>query len=269
MSIEQVATVCQSLLETDEAEPTRNYLNGRISQNTQNLFGFGYFPNVNQISSLTSNINETILIEDRLMYRRDITDAQSARSLPILFFENHPIIIPYRNLYGKTIALVGRSLLNDKEREAAGISKYKNTVFKKSQHLFGLYEAKSSIMKAGFVYVVEGQFDVIKAFEKDIKNIVAVGNSNLSGYQMSLLCRYTQNIVLLFDNDEAGQIGSGRAIDKFSKYANIVTRVLPTGYKDIDDYLSENSASDLMHNMALPFTEIFGHRAELCLEFSF
>jgi DNA primase catalytic core len=256
-------------LETDEAETTRNYLDGRLNMETQDLFGFGYFSNANQLSLLTSHIAEDILLEEKLMYRRDMTDAQSARSVPVLFFENHPIIIPYRNVYGKAIALVGRSLLNDKEREAAGISKYKNTVFKKSQHLFGLYEAKTAILDSGFVYVVEGQFDVIKAFEKGIKNIVAVGNSNLSGYQVGLLCRYTQNIVLLFDNDEAGQIGSGRAIYKFSKHANILNKVLPTGYKDIDDYLGENSANDLMHNLALPFTERFGHRAELCLEFSF
>jgi DNA primase len=87
------------------------------------------------------------------------------------------------------------------------------------------------------VFLVEGQIDVIKAKEKGFDNILGIGSASLSIHQLSLITRYTSNIFLLLDSDEAGQKGRKRIIDKFSKYANIQNFYLPNGYKDIDDYL--------------------------------
>ena len=153
--------------------------------------------------------------------------------------------MPYRDLYGRVVAIVGRSLLNDKEREAIGVPKYKNTVFTKGSHLFGLNDARNSIIKEDKAYVVEGQFDMIKAFEKGITNVVAVGNSNITGYQLGLLRRYTNNIVLLFDTDEAGRMGADKAMGKFKQYANLRDVCLPAGYKDFDEFLGENGIEEL------------------------
>jgi tRNA A58 N-methylase Trm61 len=60
------------------------------------------------------------------------------------------------------------------------VEKYKNTVFKKGQHLFGLYESKSGIIQKDFVYVVEGQFDVIKANEKVLE--IGAGKGNFTKF---------------------------------------------------------------------------------------
>ena len=259
-AFEQVVSICQALLECKQAEDAKTYLNSRLSPDIQKTFGFGYFPNTHDISLLTSMMNDNDLIDNRLMYHRNINDSQGYQSLDVSFFENHPLVMPYRDAYGKIVALVGRSLLNDKEREIIGVAKYKNTVFKKSRHLFGLYEAKQAILDANCVYVVEGQFDVIKAYEKGLKNVVAVGNSNIGLYQVALLLRYTSNIVLLFDNDDAGKTGMERAMLKFGKYAKMVKGSLPGGYKDLDEYLSENSVEDFHklevggHNLVLDLT---------------
>jgi DNA primase catalytic core len=253
------------LIDSEEAHPAREYLDGRLSRDTQQTFGFGYFPSHPSIFSL---IPEERLMEYKLVYRWNTDIAQGLFSFPKFFFEHHPLIIPYRDTYGNVVAMVGRSLLSDDDRKGQGIPKYKNTTFKKSKHLFGLYEAKHPIMECNFVYVVEGQFDVIKAFERGIKNIVAVGSSSLSAYQLSLLCRYTNNIVLLLDNDEAGRSGSSRALDRFSKYTNVVDRTLPQGYKDIDEFLCENDENALWNTMALPFTRV-GHKVEVCPPFDF
>jgi len=131
------------------------------------------------------------------------------------------------------------------------ISKYKNSSekhnpkFKKGNHLFGLFENKKNIMEKNCVFVVEGQFDVIKAYEKGFNNVVALSNSNMTQYQISLITRYTDNIFLLLDNDEAGEKGRKRIVDMFGKYANINNFYLPMEYKDIDEYLTNNSYEDI------------------------
>lgn len=246
MTLDTVAIACRSLL-TDSiaAEACRSYLDGRLNRDTQEAFDFGYFPGMDDLSLLTSAVGEDILLEEGLMYRRDVKDAQSIRLFTISFFEHHPIVMPYRDAYGRVIALVGRSLLNDAERDQIGVPKYKNTTFTKGHHLFGLNEAKHTILKDDCVYVVEGQFDVIKAFEKGLNNVVAVGSSNMSGYQLGLLCRYTTNIVLLFDNDDAGRAGADKAMGKFAEYAAIKNACLPIGYKDLDEFLDHNEKEEL------------------------
>ena len=81
--------------------------------------------------------------------------------------------------------------------------------------------------------------------EKGLRNIVALGNANMTYYQFSVITRYTNNIFLLLDNDEAGEKGRKRIVDLFGKYANIRNFYLPDPYKDIDEFLSNNSAESL------------------------
>ena len=247
MTLEKIVDTCSYLLRhSQEAEEAKSYLNGRLSAEMQELFQFGFFPPFNSSSLLTSFIDEETLRKMELLYTKEIFDSNSARNIDIYFFEHHPLIMPYKDVYGNIVALVGRSLLNDDERKNEDIAKYKNTNFKKGEHVFGLYEAKKYILKSGFVYVVEGQFDVIKAFEKGLRNIVAVGNSNITGTQLSLISRYTKNIILLFDNDEAGELGRRRAMNKFSNLANLTANTyLPNGYKDIDEYFQIHDSDSM------------------------
>lgn len=244
---DSVITSCSYLLNSSpEAEDCRNYLNNRLSRETQEFFGFGFFPNSHNINLLMSFVGEDVLKKLNLMYTKEIQDSHSARAMNVGFFENHPLVMPYRDAYGNIIALVGRTLLADDERDIIGISKYKNTTFTKGNHVFGLFEAKEHILKAGFVYVVEGQFDVIKAFERGLKNVVALGNSNITAYQLALICRYTKNIILLLDNDEAGELGRKRAAEKFGQFANLgANTYLPKGYKDLDEYFKTNNVESM------------------------
>lgn len=237
---------CQGLLHNSPvAEPHREYLNGRLLKETQNKFGFGYFPDVAHFSLLTDIISEKQLEEIGLLRHWEMQDSVSPRRIQFNFFENQSLIMPYRNAYGEVVALVGRSILGEDTRRALEIEKYKNTQFTKGNHLFGLYEAKESILRAGFVYIVEGQLDVIKAMERGISNIVGLGTSNMTDYQLSLICRYTNNLLLLLDNDEAGFKGRREIIKKYGEYANFQDVYLPDGYKDIDEYLHNNEATSI------------------------
>ncbi len=248
--LDKIVESCQFLLNNfPEAQDCRSYLDSRLTKESQEKFQFGYFPNIHNLQALTALVGEEPLIKEKLLSHKIIEDSLCPRTITFSHFEHHPVIMPFRNCYGKTVALVGRSLLSEKERKTLKIDKYKNTYdspqFKKGNLLFGLYENKQSILDQNCVYIVEGQFDVIKAVEKGFNNIVALGNASMTAYQFSVISRYTDNIFLLLDNDEAGAKGRERIVNNFGKYANIRNFYLPDGFKDIDEYLSHNSYESL------------------------
>lgn len=233
---DQLISHCQDLLHTHPAaNSAREYLNSRIDPKIATLFKFGWFPNQEFLGSLTSVLNEEQLLQHKLLYYHFNEFGIESLSSPLI---HHNLILPFTNAYGKIIGIVGRSLLPDDERKAQGIPKYKNTSFSKAHNLFGLDMAKQTILEKNCVFIVEGQFDCIKAFEKGIKNVVAVGSSSISFEQMCLILRYTDNIILLLDNDEAGQKGMSRCIKQWSDKCNVRAGCLPMGYKDLAEFLT-------------------------------
>jgi DNA primase len=226
------------------AQPVKDYIDSRILPEYQEMFQFGYFPPAEHLTALTDMIDEKALQKSNLLYSKDIGDAMGTRQIYFPFFQQHPLILPFRDPYGKIMAIVGRTFLSEKERKEKKIEKYKNTTpFRKGNYLFGLYENKQHILQHNGVYIVEGQFDVIKAAEKGYRNVVAIGSASMSYYQFSVISRYTNNIFLLLDNDEAGRKGRKRAMDKFGHLANIRNFYLPEIYKDVDECLSNGDGS--------------------------
>jgi len=245
MKYDNIIYSCKYLLHNfPECEPHLFYLKNRLNDDSINFFNFGYFPNSDKIDLLITLSNNN-LKDINLSYTKDIDDYKNHNIVNFSFFENHPLILPYKDTYGNIIAIVGRTILSESERKLLKIPKYKNTEFKKGNYLFGLFEGKKDIIDNDFVYIVEGQFDVIKAHEKGIKNIVALGNSNMTLYQFSIIKRYTNNLYLLLDNDEAGEKGRDKINSIYRKYSNIKNVRLPMGYKDIDEFLLENTADSL------------------------
>lgn len=254
--LDKVAESCRFLLKDfPEAQVCRDYIDSRISRESQELFQVGCFPSNENLSVLLDLVSDSDLdIGDgkKLIWPSTIEDALGIRRAYKSYFRDNPLIFPFRDAYGKVVALVGRSILSkeeiDQENETRTkddkITKYKNTpeseYFKKGNLLFGLYENKQHILDLNQVYVVEGQFDVIKAVEKGIRNIIALGTSSMTPYQFSVISRYTNNIILLLDNDEAGEKGRKLINSKFGKYANIQNFYIPESYKDIDEYLTHN-----------------------------
>ena len=238
--MEKVLNKLHELLDYDIAKPVKDYLDSRINKDVQELVKFGYFPNSSLIHDLLlSDISLKTLVDEKLAYVKHIENNVSSQDVVVPFFENHPLIIPYYDVYGELIALVGRTMLSGQQQKELQIPKYKNTIFKKGQHLFGLNWAKEEIIKKNHVYLVEGQIDIFAGFEKGLNNIVAVGSSSLSELQLTLLLRYTDNISVLFDNDEAGKKGYQLILEKFGKLANFQKVELPPHYKDLDEYLHD------------------------------
>lgn len=235
----EILSVCNQLLDHPIASKAKEYLHSRISS-PEILKEFGYFPNNSNLSILTNYIDESKLVENSLLYYKYIDDSICYRKIRNLTLEHHNLIMPYYDVYGNIVSLVGRSLLSDVERKELNIDKYKNTSFEKRNHLFGLNYAKKSIVDKDCVYVVEGQFDQLKCREFGISNVVAVGSCNLSYQQLALLIRYTKNIKIMFDNDDGGKLGNQRIKNKFSDYKfNFSFVNVPNGYKDIDEFLKD------------------------------
>lgn len=234
--LEKVSIACHNLLNIfPSAEETKKYLDNRLSKEVQDKFTLGYMPHSELISILTRELSENLLINNRLFFAKNIKyDEENTFKHFTGHFDDNPLIIPYKDVYGEIVGLIGRSI------DSKNLSKkYKYTFFKKSHHLFGLYEAKKSILENDLVFVVEGQFDAMKAHQVGMHNVVAVGNAYMSSYQMSLLSRYTKNIILLLDNDEAGVKGREYIQQKFDKHAKIINWYIPYMYKDLDEYISD------------------------------
>lgn len=227
-----------------EAQDVKSYLDARLNQESQELFQFGYFPNTNNIRVLSDLVGEDMLLEDELLYHKNVEDSLFPRRFKFCYFENHPLAMPFRDPYGNIVGLVCRTLLPDAEFKQKKISKYKNTKFEKGHCVFGLYENKRYILEQNSVYVVEGQFDVIKAHQIGFRNVVGIGNNCMTSYQFSVISRYTNNIFLLLDNDDAGKKGRERTLDKFGQLANIRNFYIPESFKDIDEYITKDEIGD-------------------------
>ena len=87
-------------------------------------------------------------------------------------------------------------------------TKWVNTPYKKSNHLYNLNLAKKYIYQLGFCFIVEGYFDVIRLYDLGIYNVVALCGTTLSHKQCELISRYCSKAVFMLDGDESGRIAT-------------------------------------------------------------
>jgi DNA primase len=155
------------------------------------------------------------------------------------------VIFPWHSVSGRVIGFGGR-LLDGRTKGVA--QKYVNSpeseVFVKHKELYGLYQAKGAIVKKDCVYMVEGYTDVLAMHQCGIENVVANSGTALSVEQIRLLRRFTANITLVYDGDEAGVKASMRGVDMFLKEGmNVRVLLLPDG-EDPDSFARKCSESD-------------------------
>lgn len=151
------------------------------------------------------------------------------------------VMIPIREpKNGQIIGFSGRTLSTEK-KIAKYVNSPENPVYHKSSTLFGLYEAKQSIRKRDSVILVEGNFDVVSAHAAGITHTVATCGTSLTEEHLRILRRFTKNITLAFDNDEAGKKACLRATEMVLQ-AKLIPFILPIDplSKDIDEALSKD-----------------------------
>ena len=154
-------------------------------------------------------------------------------------------MFPWISVSGNVVAFGGRVL----DQRTKGVNqKYVNSpdsvIYHKDHELYGIYQAKKAIGKEDFVFMVEGYTDVISMHQCGIENVVANSGTALSVHQIHLLHRFTSNIVLLYDGDDAGIHAALRGTDMLlAESMNVKVLLLPDG-DDPDSFAKKHSADD-------------------------
>ncbi len=177
------------------------------------------------------------------------------------------VIFPWLNVSGKVVAFGGRLL----DARTKGVQqKYVNSpdseIYHKDHELYGLFQAKKAIAKEDRVYMVEGYTDVIAMHQSGIENVVANSGTALSVYQIKLLRRFTQNITLLYDGDEAGIHAAMRGTDMLlAEGMNIKVLLLPDG-DDPDSFAKKHSTQELRDYIEQNQTDFITFKTRLTVE---
>ncbi|MEQ9286490.1 MAG: DNA primase [Cyclobacteriaceae bacterium] len=122
------------------------------------------------------------------------------------------VIFPIHNITGKVIAFGARILKNVKNQPKY-INSPETELYHKSHILYGIFQAKNAIRNEDNCYLVEGYTDVISLHQAGIHNVVASSGTSLTEDQIKLIKRFSDNVTVLFDGDNAGLKASMRGID--------------------------------------------------------
>lgn len=176
-------------------------------------------------------------------------------------------IFPWFNVSGKVVAFGGRKL----DTATKGVQqKYVNSpdsdIYHKERELYGIFQAKKAIVKCDCVYMVEGYTDVIAMHQCGLENVVANSGTALSVYQIRLLHRFTQNIVLLYDGDAAGIHAALRGTDMLLQEGmNVKVLLLPDG-DDPDSFSRKHTAEEFRQYIDDHQTDFIQFKTDLLLK---
>ena len=153
------------------------------------------------------------------------------------------IIFPIHSLSGQVVGFGGRILKSD-AKAAKYLNSPESDIYHKSRILYGLYQAKKEIVARSKCFLVEGYTDVLALHQANIENVVASSGTALTTDQVRLIKRFTPNITILFDGDDAGLKASFRGIDIILEEGlNVRVVMLPEG-EDPDSYSKKISATE-------------------------
>lgn len=157
------------------------------------------------------------------------------------------VIFPIHSVSGRVIGFGGRTLRSD--YKTANIGKYVNSpqseVYDKSSTLYGIYFAKSEIVRQNKCYLVEGYLDVLSMHQLGITNVVASSGTSLTIPQIRLIKKFTDNVTVMYDGDSAGIQAALRGIDLILKEGlNVRVVLIPDG-DDPDSYSRKHSLEEV------------------------
>jgi DNA primase len=175
------------------------------------------------------------------------------------------VIFPVHNVAGRVIAFGGRTMTNDK-KVAKYINSPESEVYHKGRTLYGIYQAKRDITRLDKCYLVEGYTDVLSFHQAGIENVVASSGTSLTIDQIRLIRRFTPNITIVYDGDDAGIKASLRGIDMvLEEGINVKVLPLPRG-EDPDSFARSMSASELTEYIKNKETDFIKFKTQLLME---
>lgn len=163
------------------------------------------------------------------------------------------VIFPVLNSSGKVVAFGGRDL-------KGGMAKYINSpesaIYKKSNELYGIFQAKGAITKCDKCFLVEGYMDVIGMWQAGMQNVIASSGTALTDGQINLIHRFTKNVTLIYDGDAAGIKASLRGINLLLSHdLDVKMLLLPDGH-DPDSFARQNTPEQFQEYVEKNETDI-------------
>lgn len=151
------------------------------------------------------------------------------------------VIFPVHTLSGKVVAFGGR-ILKKSDKLAKYVNSPESEVYSKSSELYGIYYAKSAIVKADKCFLVEGYTDVLSMHQVGVDNVVSSSGTALTQGQINMIRRFSENITVLYDGDKAGIAAALRGIDLLLESGmNVWVVLLPDG-EDPDSFARKQNA---------------------------
>src|SRR5262249_13154553 len=203
-----------------------------VGEETARRFGLGYAP---------GGGNLTAFLRKRGHSLQDAGEAGLVRGGRDYFQQR--LVVPIRDERGQVLAFTGRTVVDGEPR------KYVNTpetpAYSKGRVLFALDLARNAIQERGHAVLMEGQFDVIVGHRFGVVNAIASSGTALTGDQLALLRRFTDEVVIVFDNDRAGRAAAEKAIELAQEH-QVRSRVagIDGDAKDPDEFLRGGGSWD-------------------------
>jgi DNA primase len=221
---EQITQRWQNCLLNEAAgQLARDYLAKRgVSPEAVKLFRLGAAPDAwdDTVNWAKSKSYDLATVEKAgLVIRREVEAAKSEIANRKLQIENYydrfrgRLMFPICDEQGRVIGFSGRVLSGD-EKTAKYVNSPETPIFTKGKVLFALDKAKRSILDAGCAVVCEGQLDVISCHSRGVTHVVAPQGTALTAQHVQILRRYTNDIILCFDGDNAGHKAAARGFDE-------------------------------------------------------
>ncbi len=181
-----------------------NYVfkNRRLSKEIVQEFKIGFAPNAQKML--------TNFLLKKGFTISDIRDAGLLNRFGGDIFRNR-MVITLQDSGGSPVGFTGR-LIKDEPNAPKYLNTPQTLLYDKSSNIFGLSQAKNEIRKAGFVVVVEGNMDVISSHQAGVKNVVATAGTAMTVHHLKALSRFSNDVRLCFDSDQAGISATERAI---------------------------------------------------------
>jgi len=208
-----VAAWWHKLLKTDPAaEPARAYLKSRdFPESLAEEFDLGYAP-----EGWDTTLNwarKAGYSQEALETARLVVTSESGKRFD--FFRGR-LMIPICSDAGEVVAFSGR-LLDPEAKAQKYVNSSETPIFVKSRILFGLNKTKRSIIEAESAILCEGQIDLMRCWQKGVRNVVAPQGTAFTEQHARILKRLAKEVVVCFDADRAGQNAAQRSIDVLLK----------------------------------------------------
>ena len=253
----------EQLNQTDEGRSVGlQYFRERgFDDDTIEIFGLGYAPKAWE--KLTQTALEKGYKLDFLQ-KTGLTKVNAEKEKRFDFFRER-VMFPIQDITGRTVGFGGR-LLREDQKAPKYLNSPESAIYDKSRVLYGLFQAKKAIAQADRCYLVEGYTDVIALHQAGVKNVAATSGTSLTNEQVRLIKRFTKNVTLLFDGDEAGQKATERGLDLFLEEGlNVKVLLLPKG-EDPDSFRKERDSESLKHYFDQEAQDLIRYKAALSAE---